>query len=663
MIRNRKAVVGGFMPRVAAVWPVEMTEAEWSAYHAIGEYVRSGYARSQAIRSNALGFLMSTFQKLSSSSWYALRQSLLRRIERLESGLVTSTGQMAAFEEDDLEELPVADALGEGLGTRYRDSVADEVRELARLVELIDVVELDSKARVLLERLAELIEHDPAIKLIVFTQSRDTQAFLSTIVGPPWQVNLFHGQLKPDEKDLAVATFREGRGPQLLISTEAGGEGRNFQFCHTLINYDLPWNPMRVEQRIGRLDRIGQKHPVTVINFSITGTIEERVLEVLTERIRLFEETIGGLDPILGDVEEDLKAIFMASEAEAEKALQRLDRQLAIRVQAAREAERKLADLIMDTKSFRQDEVAKLLEHRSALDSETIRRFVIVALSELGASIEDDPELAHVYRITFKGQFLNELPHFVHEGVLRRVTFNPAVALDHEDIDFLAMGHALVDALINRVLARNYEGRTSHRIVRTDDQAPISGWFLTFALELDGVLSAREVFPVFVDATGTSRPDLASWLLDRAALGKREQFADPNPPDWGPALDHAVAISQQLALQRLMGRQSEMAEANRSRLDQERSKLERYYDYRARVAAEKLASVRTVFERVSASDDPDIQRIIPVWAKNLENAKAVLEGLTTERGRRLGELNGKEQVTAQQQLLTVSYVEIVPANT
>ena len=119
-----------------------------------------------------------------------------------------------------------------------------------------------------------------------------------------------------------------------MISTEAGGEGRNFQFCHIIMNYDLPWNPMKIEQRIGRLDRIGQKHPVTVINFSLLGTIEERVLDVLHHRIQVFEQTIGGLDPILGDVENSIKNIFLLAENEAERnrALAKLDKDLEARI-------------------------------------------------------------------------------------------------------------------------------------------------------------------------------------------------------------------------------------------------------------------------------------------------------------------------------------------
>ena len=104
-----------------------------------------------------------------------------------------------------------------------------------------------------------------------------------------------------DEKEAAIRAFRGTA--QILISTEAGGEGRNLQFAHRIINYDLPWNPMKVEQRIGRLDRIGQKHPVFIYNLACEGTVEDHVLDVLDTRIRLFTESVGSLDPILGDVE------------------------------------------------------------------------------------------------------------------------------------------------------------------------------------------------------------------------------------------------------------------------------------------------------------------------------------------------------------------------
>ncbi|MEX2238130.1 MAG: helicase-related protein [Dehalococcoidia bacterium] len=660
LIRNRKAVIGGFQPRVAAVWPVSMTQQEWDAYEAVTEYVRSGYAKSKVTRNNALGFLMVIFQKLNSSSSFALRQSLSRRIEKLQRELPPNRPELP--EDDDLEEGISTDVLANllGVGVQHAEEVQEEVAELQRIVGLLDRIELDTKARVFLDRLDEFAESGPSAKVVVFTQFRDTQSYLAERIPGHWDVNLFHGQLKPEEKDSSIARFRESTRQSLLLTTEAGGEGRNLQFCHNLINYDLPWNPMKIEQRIGRLDRIGQKYPVTIINFSVKGTVEDRVLEVLTNRIRVFEETIGGLDPILGSVEEDLKKILLMADAEAERALRTLDRQLESRVRQAQEAEKRLADFIMDTKSFRQDEVRRLLEKKGKLDSSVLKRFVLGSLNELGVFIQADTEMEGIYDLRLQGRFLEEFPHLARDQVKRRVTFDPAVALDFETIEFLAFGHELVDALIERVVARKYPGRASVRRIRSDDQLPTTGWFFTFVLEFDAVQPTKEILPVFIDAGGEPEASLASWLFERAGLVKFEEW-EGHEPEWESAdLDNASAKATNVAVQAMLKKQGDLASSNRLRLDQERPKLERLYEYRTTAAADKLAAVQTTFERISTSDDPDVQRIIPVWAKNLETAKRNVQLVEADRTRRLAELVGKDQVTAQHHMLTASYVVIEP---
>jgi SNF2 family DNA or RNA helicase len=133
----------------------------------------------------------------------------------------------------------------------------------------------------------------------VFTQFRSTQetivqALRETGIAP----ELFHGEMAWNEKEESLERFRDSA--QVLVSTEAGGEGRNLQFCRIVINYDLPWNPMRVEQRIGRVHRLGQEHPVRVVNLVARGTIEAYVLEILDKKIRMFELVVGEMEEILG---------------------------------------------------------------------------------------------------------------------------------------------------------------------------------------------------------------------------------------------------------------------------------------------------------------------------------------------------------------------------
>src|SRR5262249_31124919 len=136
-------------------------------------------------------------------------------------------------------------------------------------------------------------------KAIVFTQFRATQeAIVQALRADGVAVAEFHGEMNWREKEESLEHFRHQ--DQVLVSTEAGGEGRNLQFARIVINYDLPWNPMRLEQRIGRVHRLGQEHPVRVVNLVSRGTLEAYVLEILERKIRMFELVVGEMEEILG---------------------------------------------------------------------------------------------------------------------------------------------------------------------------------------------------------------------------------------------------------------------------------------------------------------------------------------------------------------------------
>ncbi len=170
----------------------------------------------------------------------------------------------------------------------------DALRELARTAETAPNIKLDALGR---------IAREWDDKLLVFTQFRRTQeAIVRTLTEAGERVVQFHGGMTRMEKEAAVRAFQgEAR---ILVSTESGSEGRNLQFCHALCNFDLPWNPMRIEQRIGRLSRIGQTRDVRVFNLVNAGTIEADVLRVLEAKINLFELVVGEVEMILGNLEE-----------------------------------------------------------------------------------------------------------------------------------------------------------------------------------------------------------------------------------------------------------------------------------------------------------------------------------------------------------------------
>ncbi|MDD4868526.1 MAG: DEAD/DEAH box helicase, partial [Mycobacterium sp.] len=172
----------------------------------------------------------------------------------------------------------------------------DDLAERARAIPEPD------KVRVLVELLRRHVSRGE--KVLVFTGFRQT---LDVLVGAVDRAGLssavYHGSLTRAQKEAAIATF--DADTPVLLSTESAGEGRNLQFCHVMVNFDLPWNPMQIEQRLGRLHRVGQEHDVTLTNLVCRGTIEQRVMHVLEAKINLFELVVGELDMILGRVDDE----------------------------------------------------------------------------------------------------------------------------------------------------------------------------------------------------------------------------------------------------------------------------------------------------------------------------------------------------------------------
>ena len=175
----------------------------------------------------------------------------------------------------------------------------EERAELDQLYQKAAAVETSERS----ERLVRLLRATPD-KAIVFTQYYRTMAWLAERLRRDGvSFTTFHGGMNPVEKEASVHAFRDAA--QVFLSTEAGGEGRNLQFAHRLVNFDLPWNPLRLEQRIGRIHRVGQTHEVHVVNLWSRDTVEEYVLELLDKKVHMFELVVGELDMILGNVDEE----------------------------------------------------------------------------------------------------------------------------------------------------------------------------------------------------------------------------------------------------------------------------------------------------------------------------------------------------------------------
>jgi ATP-dependent helicase HepA len=659
LIRNRKKVVGGFMPRHAHRWEVNLTPEERSALDAVESFVRDGYARADRTNDQAVGFVMVIFQKLMASSIRALRTSLDRRRDRLERRAAAPTldkrtaAAIADFEEGLDQDQYVSALLGE-----IAVADAEEATELKRLVGMLDAIPTDSKADTLVVQLEELQRYDPAAKVLLFTEFRETQSYLrDRLEAIGWDVRLFHGQMKPEAKDAAVEQFRTSTKPSILLSTEAGGEGRNFQFCHLLVNYDLPWNPMRVEQRIGRVDRIGQSDTVQVFNFWVKGTVEERVLNVLERRINIFEETVGGLDPILGDAERDLTKILQLGGAERDRALANFEQQLEKRLRDARAAEDKLRDFIMETKSYTREIALQLAKAASPVSPADLERFVARLLVDVNTFLSRQSD--GTYEITFHEPFVSDYPQHCKDRLRRRtVAFRPDVKPDSEHVEFLALGHPVVDELTARATSPNYAGSAAAFEIDASDEIPqATGWLIVHELGVPTLRELRELAPTFVHDSGEVDTHLGLRLLERAASFPNDRAL--SPADVTGDLDSAVSAAESVGFARLQQLEADAHDQSERQIVRERAKLSAYFDYRDQAARDRLDSSRRVLRGLEAADNPDTRRILPVWRANVARDERLIQELAADRVERLQQLEHRAGGAGDLRLVAVARVEIV----
>ena len=261
-------------------------------YEMVSSYVSKNYNKALRNRGKNMWviFLLIMMQRLVTSSTTAVRQSLQKRIKILEEQAFRYESMTeAAFVEIDLEE-----NMEEAIAAISMD-IKSEIEDLNQIVAVAQQAEyqyLDVKVEPLLSIVDDIFAEDKNRKLIIFTEFVATQQYLSKLLKDRgYSTSLLNGSLSIEERNLVLAEFREETN--ILISTDAGGEGLNLQFANYMINYDLPWNPMKIEQRIGRVDRIGQQRDVEIYNFVLADTVETRVKDVLEEKLSVILREIG----------------------------------------------------------------------------------------------------------------------------------------------------------------------------------------------------------------------------------------------------------------------------------------------------------------------------------------------------------------------------------
>ena len=544
--RRRKVFPESKIRRIAKIINVTLTEKELAIYNKIHLYLANIYSENYSSAPKGMGFVIVILQKLLTSSNAAIIKTLTKRIHYLEENkdlLLSLREEEKALEfyEDEssldysmgLDELDFEDRMVVKKRKRKMQpknektlDINEHITVLKDFLTDLKSLDIDTKVEELVKVVQRILREDPTEKIIIFTQFKQTLFFIANKLKNT-KVEEFHGDLTEKQKIDAVERFRDESN--ILLSTEIGGEGRNFQFCHIIINYDLPWNPMRLEQRIGRVDRIGQTKNVLIYNFFTEGTVESNIIRAIDERIHIFEESIGALEPILGNLEKSVKDVILKRSAIPTKFV--LDELITKTTEKVESVEAQLEDMILDKKSFQYTNLSKNILKNIPLSSIDLITFL---------------KLLHHESHDFT---MKTLPHHKDNGMwqlsyssdLRKKlrltkktyigTFDLDLAIKYEEHDFFALGNENINQILSYIQKENPNSLSSHinldknkiqQLFKPPNAARLSSeenialkscleenkqmYLFIFEIQYIGILMEKQLVFIFISEDGTILP-------------------------------------------------------------------------------------------------------------------------------------------------------------
>lgn len=312
--RTRKRDVQDIKVRRARTIAVDLTSEERAFYDAWNALVRA----EAILRTLHPGFFVAQRERQAASSLHMARDRVESRIASVHSH--TGSAPDGEYEGSDTEPTDLGRFVGQSRASAI--PLADVIEQLQQAAA--NLPERDSKIERFVQEIRDLLTNNDNRKIICFTEWRGTMHHLhQRLQNEGISCIAISGKTKPEERARMIYRFRKREDIRVMVSTEVGSEGIDLQFCDTVINYDLPWNPMRVEQRIGRIDRYGQEADhILVVSFFVKDTIDTRVLQRLYERIGVFEQAIGQLEPILGPAISSLQEEILSQDLSEEEQAQ-----------------------------------------------------------------------------------------------------------------------------------------------------------------------------------------------------------------------------------------------------------------------------------------------------------------------------------------------------
>lgn len=382
-------------------------------------------------------------------------------------------------------------------------------------------------------------------QVMIFSFFRKTLSYLKTKLGDEWSVEVMDGSVKMDARAKIMQDFRDGKFDILLIS-EVGAEGLDFEFCGALVNYDLPWNPMRVEQRIGRIDRFGQKFErIHIVNFHVPGTIETDIFERLYRRIRVFNESIGELEPILRDELSELTRLALDPARSPEERLQEVDRR-AVALENRKSDLAKLGEastgLLTGVDQLLIDGLERdTVDNGRYIGGPEIRGVLDAFVAGTGARLRRLTDGKEAWQLVGTGDLATRLIRFADRspgsterlnGLIPKLRDNDPIYLTFDadtarttSMEFMAVQHPLVRAATRFLDQQDPPIRRFGRVLLSG--GPPGDFLVLLALlSTTGLRPTTELRAVAVSMAGDRHDDVGGLILKALAIGGLRDFED-----------------------------------------------------------------------------------------------------------------------------------------
>jgi len=514
-----------FPLRQARVIRVQFTPEEIEFYNAITDFVAERFTAKRRV-SQGISFAVIMPQRQVASCIQAMKENLDNIVrKRVIKSPSEDNGDVIDASED--EDIP----------WKLESSEIENFRRLKRIAKRIGSV--DTKFSKFLEALNRLEDEDPNAKILVFAFFKPTLEYLKRKLETTrynGRVALIHGDIPTNDRQRIIKTFRQTDKIKILLSSEVGGEGLDFEFCNVIFNYDLPWNPMRVEQRIGRLDRYGQQHEkILIYNFSMMGTIDDAILTRLYQRINIFERYIGDLDSILGEQITELTKEMFNTELTNEQRIKKIDKtaENIIRKQKELEEFEEQCQKFIGQDEYFNQEITRIKETKRFITSIEVMFFLKVFLESnfpkttlappksgrdnvFVLKCEDDFR-RFVRQYSTSSENIREIEKKMsfQNGVL--LTFNDQEACRNPSLEFITIHHPIMKA-IKRYYDENKQQVYSTACFRLRGKPEYRGEYLFFIYLLDKTALKKDLvlIPILVNVKNNKVhiiDEFCDWFL------------------------------------------------------------------------------------------------------------------------------------------------------